>query len=70
MKLGKRAQAFLDIFAPVFEEYQKRLEGRIDFEDMILRAAHYAETRRYVSPFRHILVERVSRTSPKAGPGW
>ena len=57
MKLGKRAQAFLDVFAPVFEEYQKRLEGRIDFEDMILRAARYAETGRYVSPFRHILVD-------------
>lgn len=57
MKLGKRARAFLDVFAPVFEEYQKRLEGRIDFEDMILRAAHYAETGRYVSPFRHILVD-------------
>ncbi|MBP0485048.1 UvrD-helicase domain-containing protein [Sagittula salina] len=57
MKLGKRAQAFLDVFAPVFEEYQKRLDGRIDFEDMILRAAHYAETGRYVSPFRHILVD-------------
>ena len=57
MKLGKRAKAFLNVFAPVFEEYQKRLEGRIDFEDMILRAAHYAETGRYVSPFRHILVD-------------
>lgn len=57
MKLGKRARAFLDVFAPVFEEYQKRLAGRIDFEDMILRAAHYAETGRYVSPFRHILVD-------------
>ncbi|MCX7298885.1 MAG: UvrD-helicase domain-containing protein [Rhodobacterales bacterium] len=57
MKLGKRARAFLDVFAPVFEEYQKRLEGRIDFEDMILRAARYAETGRYVSPFRHILVD-------------
>ncbi len=57
MKLGKRARAFLDVFAPVFEEYQKRLAGRIDFEDMILRAAGYAETRRYVSPFRHILVD-------------
>jgi DNA helicase-4 len=57
MKLGKRARAFLDVFAPVFEEYQKRLSGRIDFEDMILRAAHYAETGRYVSPFRHILVD-------------
>ncbi len=57
MKLGKRARAFLDVFAPVFEEYQKRLEGRIDFEDMILRAARYVETGRYVSPFRHILVD-------------
>jgi DNA helicase-4 len=57
MKLGKRARAFLDVFAPVFEEYQKRLEGRIDFEDMILRAARYAEDGRYVSPFRHILVD-------------
>lgn len=57
MKLGKRARAFLDVFAPVFEEYQKRLDGRIDFEDMILRAARYAETGRYVSPFRRILVD-------------
>lgn len=57
MKLGKRARAFLDVFAPVFEEYQKRLEGRIDFEDMILRAARYIEIGRYISPFRHILVD-------------
>ncbi len=57
MKLGKRARAFLDVFAPVFEEYQKRLEGRIDFEDMILRAARYAEDGRYVSPFRQVLVD-------------
>ncbi|WP_313903489.1 UvrD-helicase domain-containing protein [Rhizobium laguerreae] len=57
LKLGNRAKAFLAVFAPVFTEYQKRLGGRIDFEDMILRAAHYAETGRYVSPFRHILVD-------------
>jgi DNA helicase IV len=57
MKLGRRAMAFLDVFAPVFAEYQKRLGGRIDFEDMILRAARYTETGRYVSPFRHILVD-------------
>ncbi len=44
MKLGKRARAFLDVFAPVFEEYQKRLAGRIDFEDMIsTRRARGAE---------------------------
>jgi len=57
IKLGRRARAFLDVFAPVFEEYQKRLSGRIDFEDMILRAARYVETDRYLSPFRHILVD-------------
>ncbi len=57
MKLGERALAFLDVFAPVFEEYQKRLAGRIDFEDMILRAAGYVEAGRYRSPFRHILVD-------------
>jgi len=57
MKLGKRAKAFLAVFSPVFEEYQKRLGDRIDFEDMILRAASYTETGRYVSPFRHILVD-------------
>ncbi|MBB4193727.1 DNA helicase-4 [Rhizobium aethiopicum] len=57
LTLGGRAKAFLAVFEPVFAEYQKRLGGRIDFEDMILRAAHYAETGRYVSPFRHILVD-------------
>lgn len=57
MKLGKRARAFLDVFAPVYEEYQRRLADRIDFEDMILRAANYVETKRYISPFRHILVD-------------
>lgn len=57
LNLGKRANAFLEVFAPVFDEYQKRLEGRIDFEDMILRAAHYTESGKYVSPFRHILVD-------------
>ena len=57
MKLGKRANAFLDVFAPVYEEYEKRLGGRIDFEDMILRAARHTETGRYASPFRHILVD-------------
>ncbi|SFI64727.1 DNA helicase-4 [Phyllobacterium sp. CL33Tsu] len=57
LKLGSRAIAFLAVFAPVFAEYQKRLVGRIDFEDMILRAARYAETGQFVSPFRHILVD-------------
>ena len=57
MNLGKRARAFLSVFTAVYNEYQKRLGGRIDFEDMILRAAHHCETGRYKSPFRHILID-------------
>lgn len=57
LQLGKRAQAFLKLFEPVYAEYRHRLGDRIDFEDMILRAAHYAEHGRYQSPFKHILVD-------------
>lgn len=56
-KLGKRAQLFLTIFRPVFEAYEESLEGRIDFEDMVLRAAQHVESGRYKSPFGHILID-------------
>ncbi len=67
LNLGRRAAAFLSVFEPVFEEYEKRLEGRIDFEDMILRAARYAETGRFRSPFRHILVDEFQDISQSRG---
>ncbi|MBY5705793.1 UvrD-helicase domain-containing protein [Rhizobium leguminosarum] len=67
LNLGRRAAAFLSVFEPVFEEYEKRLEGRIDFEDMILRAARYAETGRFHSPFRHILVDEFQDISQSRG---
>ena len=57
LKMGDRAKAFFAIFGPVFREYQHRLDNRIDFEDMIIRAAEYVEAGRYRSPFRHILVD-------------
>jgi DNA helicase IV len=57
LKLGSRANAFLEVFEPVYEEYQAQLKDRIDFEDMILRAGQYVEARKYVSPYRHILVD-------------
>ena len=57
LKLGRRAEAFLAIFAGVFDGYQKRLGDRIDFEDMVGRATSYVETGRYQSSFRHILVD-------------
>jgi DNA helicase IV len=57
LKMGKRGQAFLTIFAAVFHDYQKRLGDRIDFEDMVARATAHVEAGRYQSPFRHILVD-------------
>ena len=57
MKLGRRAKAFLAVFEPLYSAYQDSLDTRIDFEDMVLRAAQYAESGRYRSPFGHILVD-------------
>lgn len=54
---ASRSAAFLDIFEPVFERYQRSLGERIDFEDMILRAAGHVEAGRYRSPYRHLLVD-------------
>ncbi|WVX49936.1 ATP-dependent DNA helicase Rep [Roseobacter fucihabitans] len=67
LKLGKRASAFLSIFEPVYSEYQTLLNGRIDFEDMILRATKYAETNEYHSPFKHILVDEFQDISRSRG---
>ncbi|MFI5408062.1 UvrD-helicase domain-containing protein [Kaistia sp. UC242_56] len=57
LKLGVRAEAFLHVFDPVYREYQSHMRDRIDFEDMILRAARYAEQGQFKSPYRHILVD-------------
>lgn len=54
---ARRNRAFLDIFEPVFEEYQRRLADRIDFEDMIARATDHVAAGRYKSPYRHLLVD-------------
>ena len=56
-KLGARGLAFLEIFQPVFAEYQNRLGPRIDFEDMISRATAHVRAGRYKSPYRHLLVD-------------
>jgi DNA helicase-4 len=52
-----RSKAFLKIFEPLVDAYQKRLDDRIDFEDMIIRAAEHVEAGRYKSPYRHLLVD-------------
>ncbi|MGI3211173.1 UvrD-helicase domain-containing protein, partial [Roseovarius tibetensis] len=55
--MGERGRAFLAVFDPVLRQYQHELGERIDFEDMVLRAAGYVESGAYQSPFRHILVD-------------
>ena len=57
LNLGKRGQAFLKVFAPVYEKYQEQLGEKIDFEDMLSRAAGYVEADKYISPFHHILID-------------
>ena len=57
LNLGERGRAFLRIFEYVLAEYKKRLGEKIDFEDMLSRAAGYVESGKYTSPFRHILID-------------
>ena len=52
-----RSLAFLQIFEAALEAYGKRLGSRIDFEDMIARAAGHLRSGRYQSPYRHLLVD-------------
>ena len=52
-----RGTAFLKIFEPLFESYEKRLDNRIDFEDMILLATTHLREGKYKSPYKHILVD-------------
>jgi DNA helicase IV len=67
LKIGRRAKVFLLIFETVYEEYQKLLGSRIDFEDMILRATQYVKTGKYRSQFRHILVDEFQDISRSRG---
>lgn len=53
----RRGLAFLEIFKPVYLEYQKRLGENVDFDDMISRATAYVRDSRYKSPYRHLLVD-------------
>ena len=61
-----RAQAFLAVFRPIAERYQKELTdaGEIDFHDMINRASDLVEAGRYSSPYRYILVDEFQDISP------
>lgn len=55
----ERAIATTALFEPIFNAYQAELKQThsIDFDDMIHRAIQYIESRQYISPFTHILVD-------------
>jgi DNA helicase-4 len=61
-----RVKAFLRVFVPVYERYEEELRrnGDIDFEDMIVEAARFAETGEYKSPYKCILVDEFQDISP------
>jgi len=54
-----RSLQFLELFEPVYLGYQERLmaAAEIDFEDMISAATAHVRSGRYVSEFRHIIVD-------------
>ena len=52
-----RGLAFMEIFEPVYGEYQRRLGGHIDFDDMISGATDHIRKNRYQSSYRHLLVD-------------
>ena len=62
----QRAKAFLAVFGPILERYQKTLSdrGEIDFHDMIGKATEHVEAGRYRSPYGYILVDEFQDISP------
>lgn len=57
--LNARLEAFLSIFIPVLECYEKHLRDNnvIDFNDMINNAVEYVENNDFISPYKGILVD-------------
>jgi DNA helicase-4 len=54
-----RLEAFLNLFTPIFKEYQLGLQQNnvIDFDDMVIEAADLVVGGQYSSPYTNILVD-------------
>ena len=54
-----RTEGFLKVFERVRTRYEQRLraEGKLDFHDLIDRAAHYIRECRWETPYRYVLVD-------------
>ena len=67
LNTGAREAVFLRIFESIFPAYQSRLGSRIDFEDMITRATEHVGSGRYLSPYRHLLIDEFQDISQGRG---
>ena len=62
-----RGTAFLKIFEPLVNSYEEKLEGQIDFEDMIFQATKYLREGIYKSPYRQILIDEFQDMTQACG---
>lgn len=62
---GHRTQLFLDIYWPIHDEWNRRLaaENYVDFEDMLVHAAHLLESGGYDAPYDLIMVDEFQDAS-------
>jgi DNA helicase IV len=62
---GFRTKLFQDIYWPIHEEWDRRLEadGSVDFEDMLVQAADHLEAGRVDTPYELILVDEFQDAS-------
>jgi DNA helicase IV len=62
---GFRTRLFLDIYWPIHEEWNRRLDadGSVDFEDMLVQAADHLDAGRVDTPFDLILVDEFQDAS-------
>ena len=54
-----RNEGFLKVFEQVRTRYEQRMsaEGKLDFHDLINRAAHYIREGKWETPYRYVLVD-------------
>lgn len=59
MLKGQRLKVFMDVFTPLYNEYQKELskQSAIDFNDMVNLASSYIAQGNYKKPYKYILVD-------------
>ena len=63
---GERMHVLLEIFMPIYGNYQRHLKERkeIDFADMIGKAIEHIEMGRFHTPYLHIMVDELQDISP------